>query len=180
VIRPSSTGYRGAFIGAVLACRLNHCGERGSDDPSVSARTHDPERDYRDKRNEGLRRSPPRVSNLTLAYGPAHFDTPRERIHIDLRVGGRYELTMVQRDTRREFAIGYDIIELVEPELIVLRSDPMPQMGMHQPTITRVELHDHGAKTRMTLSDGPYPEGDGHAEAGWSAAFDKLATHVAG
>jgi hypothetical protein len=56
VIRPSSTGYRGAFIGAVLACRLNHCDERGSDDPSVSARTHDPERDYRDKRNEGLRR----------------------------------------------------------------------------------------------------------------------------
>ena len=28
-------------------------------------------------------------------YGPSQFDTPRERIHIDLRVGGRYELTMV-------------------------------------------------------------------------------------
>ena len=27
-------------------------------------------------------------------YGPEHFDTPRERIRIDLRVGGRYELTM--------------------------------------------------------------------------------------
>ena len=33
----------------------------------------------------------------------------------------------------------------------------------------------------MRLSDGPYPaEGRGHAEAGWSAAFDKLAAHVAG
>jgi uncharacterized protein YndB with AHSA1/START domain len=30
-------------------------------------------------------------------YGPEHFDTPREKVHIDLRVGGRYELTMVQR-----------------------------------------------------------------------------------
>jgi uncharacterized protein YndB with AHSA1/START domain len=113
-------------------------------------------------------------------YGPDHLDTPRERIHIDLRVGGRYELTMVERDSGREFAIGYDIIELVEPELIVLRSDPMPQMGMHRPTVTRVELHDHGTKTRMTLSDGPYRAGGGHAEAGWSAAFDKLAAHVAG
>ncbi len=47
-------------------------------------------------------------------------------------------------------------------------------------TVTRVELHDHGAKTRMTLSDGPYPGGGGHAEAGWSAAFDKLATLVSG
>jgi uncharacterized protein YndB with AHSA1/START domain len=113
-------------------------------------------------------------------YGPEHFDTPRDRIHIDLRVGGRYELTMVQRDSGAEFTIGYDIIELIEPELIVLRSDPMPGMGMHQPTITRVELHAHGDKTRMTLSDGPYPGGSGHAESGWNSAFDKLARLVAG
>jgi uncharacterized protein YndB with AHSA1/START domain len=80
-----------------------------------------------------------------------------------------------------EHAIGYDIIELVEPELLVLRSDPMPELGMPEPTITRVELHDHGAKTRMTLSDGPYPsEARGHAEAGWHSAFDKLAAHVTG
>jgi uncharacterized protein YndB with AHSA1/START domain len=113
-------------------------------------------------------------------YGPAHFDTPRERIQIDLRVGGRYELTMVQRDGGAEFAIGYDIIELVEPELLVLRSDPMPEMGMHEPTITRIELHDHGATTRMTITDGPYPAGGGHAESGWNSAFEKLATLVAG
>ena len=117
---------------------------------------------------------------VTAWYGPEHFDTPRERIRIDMRVGGRYELTMIQRDSGAEFAIGYDIIELVEPELIVLRSDPMPEMGMHEPTITRVELHDHGAKTRMTLTDGPYAAGGGHAEAGWNSAFDKLATLIAG
>ena len=112
-------------------------------------------------------------------YGPDQFDTPRERIRIDLRVGGRYELTMVQRGGGGEFAIGYEILELVEPELIVLRSDPMPEMGMHAPTILRVEFHDHGIKTRMTLSDGPYPAGRSHAEAGWNAAFDKLETVVA-
>jgi uncharacterized protein YndB with AHSA1/START domain len=112
-------------------------------------------------------------------YGPERFDTPRERIRIDLRVGGRYELTMVRRDGAGEFAIGYEIVELVEPELIVLRSDPMPEAGMHEPTITRVELEDLGGRTRMTLTDGPYPE-SGHAEAGWLAAFDKLATLVAG
>ena len=113
-------------------------------------------------------------------YGPEHVDAPRERIHIDLRVGGRYELTMVQRGGG-EFSIGYEILELVEPELIVLRSDPMPEAGMHEPTVLRVEFHDHGTKTRMTLSDGPYPPaGRGHAEAGYGAAFDKLAAVVAG
>ena len=45
---------------------------------------------------------------------------------------------------------------------------------MHEPTVTRVELHAHGNRTRMTLTDGPYPAGRGHAEAGWNAAFDKL------
>jgi uncharacterized protein YndB with AHSA1/START domain len=111
-------------------------------------------------------------------YGPEQFDTPRDRIHINLRVGGRYELTMVQRGGGAEFAVGYDILELVEPELIVLRSDPMPEMGMHEPTVTRVELQDLGGRTRMTLTDGPYPE-SGHAEAGWNAAFGKLAALVA-
>jgi uncharacterized protein YndB with AHSA1/START domain len=113
-------------------------------------------------------------------YGPEHMDAPRERIRIDPRVGGRWELTMVQRGGGVEFSISYEIIELVEPELIVLRSDPMPQVGMHEGTVVRVEFHDHGAKTRMTLSDGPYPAGGGHAEAGWSAALDKLALLVAG
>ena len=118
---------------------------------------------------------------LAAWYGPEHLDTPRERIRIDLRVGGRYELTMVQRGGAAEFAVRYEILELVEPELIVLRSDPMPEVGMHEPTVLRVEFHDHGAKTRMTLSDGPLPpEGRGPAEAGYNAAFDKLATLVAG
>jgi uncharacterized protein YndB with AHSA1/START domain len=90
-----------------------------------------------------------------------------------LRIGGRYELTMVRRDGGGEFAIGYDIVELVEPQLIVLRSDPMPETGMHEPTVTRVELHDVGGRTRMTLTDGPYVESR-HAEVGWSQAFDKL------
>jgi uncharacterized protein YndB with AHSA1/START domain len=112
-------------------------------------------------------------------FGPEHFDTPREKVRIDLRVGGRYELTMVQRDSGAEHAVGYDIVELKEPELLVLRSDPMPEIGMHEPTVTRVELHDHGSKTRMTLSDGPYPAGRDHAEAGWNSAFDKLEGVVA-
>lgn len=116
-------------------------------------------------------------AELAAWYGPGHMDAPRERIHIELRVGGRWELTMVPRGGGAEFTIGYDILELVAPELIVMRSDPMPEMGMHEPTILRVEFHDHGAKTRMTLSDGPLPpQGRGHAEAGWTAAFDNLAT----
>ncbi|HEX5728270.1 SRPBCC domain-containing protein [Microbacterium sp.] len=111
-------------------------------------------------------------------YGPEHSDIPRETIRIDLRVGGRYELTMVRRDNGAKFELGYEIIELVEPELLVLRSDPMPEVGMHEPTIMRIELFDHGEKTRMTLTDGPYARGAGHAESGWNSAFEQLALVV--
>jgi uncharacterized protein YndB with AHSA1/START domain/DNA-binding transcriptional ArsR family regulator len=115
---------------------------------------------------------------LAAWYGPEQMETPRERISIDLRVGGRYELTMTQRAGDREFTIGYEIVELVEPELLGLRSDPVP--GMYEPTVVRVEFHDHGARTRMTLGDGPYPGGAGHATGGYEAALAKLATHLAG
>src|SRR4029079_8119591 len=94
-------------------------------------------------------------AQVAVWFGPEHFDTLPERVRIDLRVGGRYELTMVQRDSGREFPVGYEIIEIDEPALLVLRSDPMPEVGMHEPTVSRVELHDHGDKTRMTLTDGP-------------------------
>ena len=120
------------------------------------------------------------ADNVAAWFGPEHMEAPRDRIHIDLRVGGRYALTVVSRGGGAEFAIGSDIIELVEPELIVLRSDPMPEVGMHEPTVVRVEFHDRGPRTRITLRDSRYPpESRGHAEAGWSAALDKLAALVA-
>lgn len=109
-------------------------------------------------------------------YGPAHMHAPRERIRIDPRVGGRWELTMVQGDGDREITVGYEIVELVEPELIVLRSDPMPMMGMPEGTVVMVQLDDHRTRTRMTLTDGPLPvDARPHAESGWRAAVDKLA-----
>jgi uncharacterized protein YndB with AHSA1/START domain len=108
-------------------------------------------------------------------YGPEQMEVPRDSVRIDARVGGRWEVTMVPRGGGEGFAIGYEIVELVEPELLVMRSDPMP--GHPNGTVVRVQLHDHGAKTRMTLTDGPFPTGAGHAEAGYLAAFDKLAAH---
>jgi uncharacterized protein YndB with AHSA1/START domain len=113
-------------------------------------------------------------------FGPAHLDTPREKVRIDLRVGGRYELTMVRRDTGAELPTGYEILALDPPSLLVLRADPLPQFGMPDPVITRVELHDLGGRTRMDLIDGLYPEGFGHAEMGWNSSFDRLAAALGG
>jgi uncharacterized protein YndB with AHSA1/START domain len=106
-------------------------------------------------------------------FGPDGFDTPLEMVAIDLRAGGRYELTMVQKDGGGQFPLRYEIVELDPPRLLVLKAEPIPEVGIHAATITRIELHDHGDKTRMTLNDGPYTQA-AHAEAGWHAAFAKL------
>ena len=104
-------------------------------------------------------------------FGPEGFEVPPESVTIDLRVGGAYELTMVGGGGRQP--LTYEIVELDPPRLLVLRCDPIPEVGIHEETFTRVELHDHGGKTRMTLSDGPYTEAR-YAEAGWLQSFEKL------
>jgi uncharacterized protein YndB with AHSA1/START domain len=117
---------------------------------------------------------------LAQWYGPASMSVPADRVSIDLRVGGRWELTMVRPDGG-EMAIGYEIIELSAPELLVMRSDPMPQMGMDEGTVVRVELQELDGRTRMLLTDGPLPAGGAAgADAGYRAALDKLAARLTG
>ena len=108
-------------------------------------------------------------------FGPAGFDVPRDSVEIDLRVGGRFNLRMVKAGSGMEHGLRYEIVELLEPELLVLKSEPMPEVGLHHSTLTRVELREEAGKTRMTLTDGPYTEEGGRgAGAGWEGAFDKL------
>ena len=107
-------------------------------------------------------------------YGPQQFEAPADRITVDLRPGGRWELTMVRRDGAGELPIGYQILEVDPPALLVMRSDPMPNMP--DPTVVRIEITANGDGARLTLTDGPMPEvAAAGAEAGYTAALDKLA-----
>jgi len=110
-------------------------------------------------------------------FGPQGMDIPRDSVVIDARVGGRFELRMTRSESF-EMGLAYEIVELVEPELLVLRHEAKPELGIPHATMTRVEFHDDDGKTRVLLTDGPYPE-SAHAEAGWVQAFDKLAAFVA-
>jgi uncharacterized protein YndB with AHSA1/START domain len=108
-------------------------------------------------------------------FGPAGFEVPSDSVEVDLRVGGRFRLRMVRPDSGMEHPIDYEIVEFTEPDLLVLRSEPMPEVGLHHGTVARIELEDHDGKTRMTLTDGPYTvDGGRGAGAGWEGAFDKM------
>jgi uncharacterized protein YndB with AHSA1/START domain len=109
-------------------------------------------------------------------WGPEHFDVPRESVTIDLREGGRYDLTMVQKDGGQEYPVRQEILELDPPELLVLRHEPMPDFGMLEAIDTRVEFHHDGGATRVEITSGPYSAEMGpNAQTGWEQQLDKLA-----
>jgi uncharacterized protein YndB with AHSA1/START domain len=108
-------------------------------------------------------------------FGPAGIETPRDSVEIEPRVGGRFNLRMVRRGSDMEHYLRYEFIEFIEPELLVLKSEPMPEVGLQHATVARIELQEEAGKTRMTLTDGPYAQEHGRgAGAGWEGAFDKL------
>jgi len=101
-------------------------------------------------------------------WAPQGFDVRRDTIEIDQRVGGRHVLCMVQRASGVEFWVHNEIVELNEPELLVLRGEAMPEVGLEFETVTRVEL-----------TSGPYtPEMAPNAEAGWRNGAEQLAALV--
>jgi uncharacterized protein YndB with AHSA1/START domain len=125
-------------------------------------------------------------------WGPDGFSAPRDRLVIEAHAGGRHEKTMVLESAQiaagmgmsvgAEFPDAARVLEIVPPELLVLASDPQPQFGLVERTVTRIEFHAEGpSRTRLVLVDGPYSEMMGtHAENGWLQSFDKLARTLAG
>ncbi len=109
-------------------------------------------------------------------WGPEHFDVPRDSVTIDLREGGRYDLTMVQTGSGQEFPVRQEILEVSSPELLILRHEPMPDFGMLEAIDTRIEFHDEGGATRVEITSGPYSAEMGpNAQMGWEQQLDKLA-----
>ena len=103
-------------------------------------------------------------------FSPAPLTTPRDSVRIDLRVGGRYELTMVMPDGAAS-PLGFEIVELDLPGCSCSAPTPCrtrvcpsrPSCG----SSWRRRRPERAHETRMTLTDGPYPTGFGvHAERG--------------
>lgn len=108
-------------------------------------------------------------------FGPAGMEVPRQDIVIEPHAGGRIRLRMVMPAGGMDYSLEYEIVEIAAPRLLVLRSGPNPQMGLLHAVETRIELTADGERTRLTLTDGPFPvEGGEGAARGWQGAFDKL------
>jgi uncharacterized protein YndB with AHSA1/START domain len=100
-------------------------------------------------------------------WAPDGFDIPPESVTIEPRAGGRFHLKMVDSAGDAEFPYRAEIVEISHGELIVLKAEAIPEAGIEE-TVTRITFDTDGARTRMTVTSGPYTEEmRRNAEAGW-------------
>lgn len=111
---------------------------------------------------------------LAVWWAPPGFVIPRDSVDVQAHVGGRYAFTMEAEDGSASFPYPGEIAELVVPELLVIRVQPIPGTDIAS-TSTRVVLEADGDRTRMTLTSGPYTDDvRPDAEAGWNAGVRSL------
>jgi uncharacterized protein YndB with AHSA1/START domain len=123
-------------------------------------------------------------------WGPDGFHTPEDRIVIESKAGGAHRKIMVLDSAEiaaamgsavgAEFPDAAEIVEISQPELLVLSSAPQPELGLVERTVTRIEFHSQGSdSTRVVLIDGPYSDMMApHARTGWTQSFGKLERHL--
>ncbi len=108
-------------------------------------------------------------------WAPDGFSVPRESVDVEPGVGGHIHFTMAESGGGAEYPVRFEIVEFVEPELLVLTSPAMPEVGILEPTRTRAVFEADGDGTRITVNQGPHTdEMLRMAAAGWEGSFDKL------
>jgi uncharacterized protein YndB with AHSA1/START domain len=108
-------------------------------------------------------------------WAPKQCQIPRETVQIAPHVGGRIHFSMVERESGTIYPVRFQILEIAEPELLVLASDPMPDIGLLYPMITRAEFEREGEGTLVTITQSPHTdESQDGATSGWTECLDKL------
>ena len=108
-------------------------------------------------------------------WGPEHFHTPVDSVQIDLRPGGRYDLSMIEDASGTDYPVRFEVEEVVERELLLMRSPAQPELGLTEDVTCRIEFSDADGATQVTLSAGPYVgEMRRMSELGWNSQFGKL------
>src|SRR4051812_48913548 len=93
---------------------------------------------------------------LSTWFGPHTTHSPADRIEIDMRPGGVWNITMVDNETGEEYPFMNSVVEVDQPVSFVLQGHGDTTRGLAETLYIRVEFHDHGDKTRVTLHEGPF------------------------
>ena len=114
---------------------------------------------------------------LATWFGPEGVDVPLESVMVDLVEHGRWELTMVDNATGATHPIRGRIVAFQAPEFLDVQLTALTAAGPVDNVVLRLQFHDHGDRTRMTLHQGPFTdEIRDMTRTGWVLSFAKLDT----
>lgn len=116
---------------------------------------------------------------LSQWFGPEGVTAPLEKIVVEPREGGTWNIVMA--DENGEYPITATITKLIEHEYLEIHMRSDTSAGFLDNEILRIQFHDHGEKTRITLHQGPFtPEFRDLTREGWDSQFGKLDAIFAG
>ena len=115
---------------------------------------------------------------LTKWFGPVEVDAPLEKIIVEPKVGGVWQVVMAWTDENgpQEAPIEAVITELDAPGLLVAKAKAAPDAD-HEYEEMHLEFEDLGGnRTRMHLTQGPFASEEWveMTRDGWGTSFDKL------
>lgn len=117
---------------------------------------------------------------LAQWFGPTGFHTPIERIEVSLVEGGTWHLGMTSDASGDVYPLSATFLRIVEPEYLELHIASASN-GEIEDVLLRIQFHDHGETTRMTLHQGPFtPENRDLTVEGWEQSFVTLDTVLEG
>lgn len=106
-------------------------------------------------------------------FGPQHVTVDSASVLVEPHAGGAWNLEMADDDG--VYPIEATILQIVEREYLEVRMTSQTSIGELEDVILRVQFHDHGSKTRITLHQGPFePEARDLTAEGWKSSFEKL------
>lgn len=121
---------------------------------------------------------------LAAWFGPVGVDSPRDRIVVEPRVGGAWQLVMVWEEggVAKEGPIDAVISAYDPPSLLVATQRVEPDAGttvqLEIPVQLelRLEFEDLDGRTRLHLTQGPFASAEWleMTREGWGTSFTKL------
>ena len=112
---------------------------------------------------------------LALWFGPKEVHVDPASVVIELKVGGRWDLDMVDNATGQRYPVKSTLVVVTPPEYLEGAESAVPGSGPQNDLRLRIWFHDHGSKTRLTIHQGPFtPEFRDMTGAGWEASFVKI------
>lgn len=119
--------------------------------------------------------------HLAKWFGPAEVHIDDASVVVQPHVGGRWDLDMVDDESGERYPLRARFTAIIPPEYLEGFVEAGSTDGEISGVTLRVWFHDHGAKTRMTLHQGPFSvEHRDLTIDGWVTSFDKIDAIFAG